>query len=215
LLDPVARDEAGVVAGAAGEDQHRLHAVQHLRRGDAEQVGTQGLRAADHLQRRGQRLRLLEDFLLHVVRVVAQLDVVGRERAFVHRAVGRHVCRRTVSADYSHAIAPQFGDVAVFEVDHAPRHLQQGRGVGSGIVAVVAEAQQQGRAMAGDDDAVVPLLQHGDRIGADQARLGQAHGFEQVGRRLERVPDQVGDHLGVGVRGEDVTFRHEFCLSSA
>jgi hypothetical protein len=199
-----------MVAGAAGKDQHRLHAGEHLRRGDAEQVGTQRLRAADHLQRRRQRLGLLEDFLLHVVRVVAQLDIVGRERTFIHRAVGRHVCRRTVGADYSHPVAPKFRDIAVFEVDHAPRHLQQGRGIGSGVAAVVTQAQQQGRAVAGDDDGVVPLLQHGDRIGADQARLGQAHGFEQVGCRLERVPDQVRNHLGVGVRGEDVAFRHEF-----
>jgi hypothetical protein len=132
LLDPVARDRP-VVAGAAGEDQHRLGAGEHLRRATPNRLGLSGMRAADHLQRVGQRLRLLEDFLLHVVRVVAQLDGVGRERAFVHRAVGRHG-RRTVGADYSHAVAPQFGDVAVFEVDHAPRHLQQGRGIGSGIV---------------------------------------------------------------------------------
>ena len=45
----------------------------------AENAGLDGLAAADDFQRVGQRFRLLEDFLLHVVLVVAELDGGGRQ----------------------------------------------------------------------------------------------------------------------------------------
>ena len=47
--------------------------------------GTMELRADHHLQRGGDRARLLEDLLLHVVAVGAELDCVGRQLALVHR----------------------------------------------------------------------------------------------------------------------------------
>ncbi len=66
--------------------------------------------------------------------------------------------------------------------------------------------------MTGDDDAVIPLAHHGDRIGADQPRRRQTHGIEQIGRRLQRVLDQMGDDLGVGVRVEYIAGGDQFLL---
>ena len=76
----------------------------------------------------------------------------------------------------------------------------------------VAEAEQQRRAVAGDDDAVLAFLEHGDGIGAGQPVRGQAHGLEQVGRRLQRFLNQVGDDFGVGVGSEDVALGRQFLL---
>jgi hypothetical protein len=88
-FDPVARDQAGVVAGAAGEDQHAAHAVEDLGRVGAEVLRADAGAAGDQLEGVGQGLRLLEDLLLHVVAVLAQLDGVGRQAGDVHRALDR------------------------------------------------------------------------------------------------------------------------------
>ena len=68
------RDQPGVVAGAAGEDQHSFDAGEDFCGARAEELGPD---AADAFQRVGDGARLLEDLLLHVVAVRAQLDRVA------------------------------------------------------------------------------------------------------------------------------------------
>ena len=70
-----------------------------------EEAGLQALAAAGHFEGVGQRVRLLEDFLLHVVVVGSQFDGVGRELRFDHRTLdGRAIDtgdadgRRVISA---------------------------------------------------------------------------------------------------------------------
>jgi hypothetical protein len=48
----------------------------------AEQAGLDAARRAEHFERVGQRHRLLEDLLLHVVPVLAEFDGVGRQVRF-------------------------------------------------------------------------------------------------------------------------------------
>ncbi len=64
--------------------------------------------------------------------------------------------------------------------------------------------------MAGDDDAVALLLQDGDGVGADEAAGGVLHGVEQIRTMLERLVNQVGNNLGVGVQGELIAAGLEF-----
>jgi hypothetical protein len=117
----------------------------------------------------------------------------------------RALDRRAVGAHDAHAAAGDLGDVAVLEVDQGARHLQQRGGVRGGVMTVFAEPEQQGRAVARDDDALRLLFREdGDGVGADQFGAGGAHGGEEVGLRLQLVLDEVGDDLGVGLRGEDV-----------
>jgi hypothetical protein len=51
------------------------------------------------------------------------------------------------------------GDVAVLEVDQGARHLQQRGGVRGGVMTVLAEPEQQGGAVARDDDALRLLFE--------------------------------------------------------
>ena len=113
--------------------------------------------------------------------------------------------RAAVGADDDVAVAAQFGEVAVFEIDDLAGDLQQRGGVGGCVHAVLADAQQQRRAAARDDDAEgVGLGDHADGVGADEIDGGLAHRLEQVGVALQLVVDQVGDSLGVGLGLEDV-----------
>jgi hypothetical protein len=60
--------------------------------------------------------------------------------------------------------------------------LQQGRGIGCGVVAGVGNAQQQWRAFAGDDDlAWLSVVDDGDGVGADQALAGELYGLKRSG----------------------------------
>ena len=189
-----------MVASAAGDDQDAVHARQHFRRRSAEKVGRDRLRSPYHLHRVGQGLRLFEDFLLHVVAVLAQFHRIRRERAFV---AGAHD-RCAVGAHDAEAMPGDFGDVAILEIDHRPRHLQQCRSIGGGIAAIRCAAQEQRRAALCGDYPLLALPQHADGIGADQFRGSTAYRFEQVRHGLQGVIEQMRDGLGVGIRDEDV-----------
>ena len=166
-LDPVARHQSGVVAGAAGENQHAIGFAQQLLCVDAEQLRHDGLRTDHHLQRRRDRAGLLEDLLLHVVPIRAELDRVGRQVALVHVALRR----RTVSIEHAHAVWRDLRDIAFFQIHDLARDLQQRRCVGSGEILAFAQAQQQRRTHARDRQPVRLGCRHdGDRIRADQLR---------------------------------------------
>ena len=103
------------------------------------------------------------------------------------------------------AVAVELGNVAIFQIDHVARDLQQGRGVGGGVVAGIRNTEQQRRAFAGDDDlAGLGVVDDSDGVGADQLPAGNLHRLEEVWFGFEAGLDQVGDAFGVGVGGEDV-----------
>ncbi|MPN31201.1 hypothetical protein SDC9_178675 [bioreactor metagenome] len=141
-----------------------------------------GLAAADDFQRVGQGFRLLEDFLLHVVPIGAEFDGCRRQLGDMDRTLDG----RAVEAGDADPVGSQFGDVAVFQVDHVAGNLQQRRSVGCGVVAGVGNAQQQRRTLARDDDlAWLGVVDDGNGVGADQALAGEANGLEQVGLGFE------------------------------
>ena len=109
--------------------------------------------------------------------------------------------RRAILTD----VAVELGNIAIFQVDHVAGNLQQGRGVGGGVVAAVRDAEQQRRAFAGDNDpAGLAVVDDCDGVGADQLPAGDLHRLEEVGFSFEAGLDQVSDAFGVGVGGEDV-----------
>ena len=210
-FEPVAGGETGMAAGAAGENEDGIDIGEQVGRRGAEDAGLDALAAADDFQRIGQRFRLFEDFLLHVVLVIAEFDGGGGKLRNMYRPADR----RAVEAGDLDAVRGQFGDVAVFQVNHVARHLEQGRGIGGGVVAGIGNAEQQGRTLAGDNDlAGLLLVDDGDREGADQAAAGDLHGREQIGLVLQRGLDQVGDAFGVGIGGEDVAQRAQFAAQA-
>ena len=105
------------------------------------------------------------------------------------------------------AAAGDFGAIAVFQIDDAARHLQQGRRVGCRIIAVIRKAQQQRRAFASDDDPLrLGLAQHGKRVSALQLPDGSPRGGEEIRIPFQFRRNEVGDDLGIGIRGEFVAF---------
>ena len=201
-LDPVLGHRAGVIAGAAGEHQHAVDRGQHLLRAVAEEPR---IDRADPLERVRDRARLLEDLLLHEVAIGAELG--GRATRLDHRhgpldALPAGVVDRE-------CLAADIGHVAFLEVDHAARHRQQRRGVGSEEVVVFAQAHDQGTARAGaDDPAGLARRDHRDRVRPLELGNRSLHRAQQVAsaRRVPVCVDEVRNDLGVGLRDEHVAF---------
>ena len=77
--------------------------------------------------------------------------------------------------------------------------------VGGEEVLAQAQADHQRAAAAGCHDAVrLAGADHGQTVGTVQLFDRGLEGGGQVAVVLELVVEQVGDHFGVGVRGEDV-----------
>ena len=208
-FDPVFGGTAAVVAGATGQDQHRVDLGKHAGRIGAGHMVCllvkQLRRDAFHaFERVGNGARLLEDFLLHVVAVGTEL---GRAAVCQHR-LDRALCR-------SHGLARlvkqpvlaqlHVDQVAFFEVDDLVGDAGQGHGVAGQkmLLAVLAHAQDQGRSGARTDQALrLVLAEHGNRVGALQLADGCLDGLKNVA--VVEAVDQMGDHLGVGLAVKDI-----------
>lgn len=190
-----------MITGAAGDDQHQADILQHRLAVGAEQAGLDAARGAQHFERVGQSHRLLEDFLLHVMAILAQFDRVCRQVRF------------NLGMDDERAIHPrnaiarpcQLGAIPVFQIDDAPGDLQQRRSIGCGVVATRRHPEQERRAFTRHDHPPgLRFAQDGDRIRALQLGDGSACGRKEVGRFLQFRSNQVGHNLCIGFRGEDV-----------
>jgi hypothetical protein len=98
------------------------------------------------------------------------------------------------TVDHVAGVREHGGDVGGDEV------LRAGAGLAD---AGAAEADQQRRAVAGDDDRLrVGVVDDGDAPGPVHLRGGADDGAQQVAVVGELLLDEVGDHLGVGLAGE-------------
>ena len=203
-LEPVLGDRAAVVARAAGEDQDSVDRLEDAMRAVAEEVGGD---AGHGVERVGDRLGLLEDLLLHVVAVRAELGRAGVRDHRLHRTL--HGAKGALLVGMRDPVLAelQVDDVAFLEVDDLVGDAGERHRVGGEEVLahalLRADAEHERRAAARADDAVrLVAAHHGDRIGAAQSRQGAMDGVEQVA--VVEMVDQVGDDLGVGLRHEDV-----------
>ena len=108
--------EPAVVARAAGEDQHRVDVLEDAVGAVAEELRRD---AGDRVERVGDRLRLLEDLLLHVVPIRAELGGAGVRDHGAHRALDATVVAVRVGAADPVLAELQVDDVALLEVDDA------------------------------------------------------------------------------------------------
>ena len=107
-----------MVARSAGDDLHVAHTLQQLVGVDAEDVRQDVVVRDAALERVGDRLRLLVNFLEHVVAIFAALDRVRPKMRLLDRALRG----RAVLVVDLHAVDGRVGDVTLGEVDEAPRH---------------------------------------------------------------------------------------------
>src|SRR5690606_19520311 len=103
------------------------------------------------------------------------------------------------------AVGGQPGVVALFQVDELVGDLQQCQRVGGNEALFTALTYDQRAAHAGAVQGIgLILMDHAQCVGAVQFCQGAAKGAQQVGLLLVVVGQQVGDHFGVGFRGEGV-----------
>ncbi|MNO88854.1 hypothetical protein D3C76_803210 [compost metagenome] len=190
-----------MVAGATGDDLHIANLGEQLGGLRAEGFHQHLLATQAAFEGALDDLGLLVDFLEHEVAVLALVRGLG---AFVvlhglalHRAAG--------GVPELHAVAADFGDVALFQIDEAVGDLAQGELVGSEEVLAEAQADHQRAAAARGEDAVrLFRADHRQAVGAVQFLHRRLQRGGQVAQTVQLVVQQVDDHFGVGLRGEHV-----------
>jgi hypothetical protein len=170
----------------------------------AEEIGRDAL---DAFERVGDRARLLEDLLLHVVAIGSELRGAGPGGDALDLAVDAREAVGPVDPVLD-PVAPelQVGDVAFLEVHDALGHAGERHRIRREERLAVADAEHQRRAEPRADDAVrLVAAEDGDRVGAVQLDDGALDRVEQVAFVVE--VDEVRDHLGVGLAREHVAAR--------
>ena len=204
-LEPVFADQAGEIGRAAGRDR------QPVELGEIERQIERLRAAAGEIEIMRQRVRdhfrLLVDFLFHEMPVVALVDhEAGRQRL-----LALALDRVAVHVEDRGPVAADDGPVAVFEIGDRVGERRKRDGVGAEEHLALAMADGQRRAVAGADDQVLVALEHdGQRKGAFQPLQRVVRGRYRVGAALQFARDQMGDHLGVGLRGKDVAVGDQF-----
>ncbi len=204
VLDGVLGDQAGVVGGAAGDDEDLVDVAQLLV-GEPDLVEHQLAAAAQPAEQGvGDRLRLLGDLLEHEPVVAALLGGSG----VPVDPVGLRLGRRAVEAGHGHAaFAVDLDDLVLTELAGLAGVRDEGGDVRAEEVLTVADADHQ-RAVAPRGDEGVRLVgvrrDQGER--AVQPSADDAHRLGEPARpRRERVVrggEEVRGHLGVGLGGE-------------
>ena len=192
-----------VVAGAAGHDVDAAHIL--------EKILAEGKILKDDLplpdaggKAPAQGLRLLHDLLEHEVLVPALLGginfpIYGDDLFFdrLHQVV--------VTLN---ALPGEDGQLPVLHVAHPARVTQDGSDITGNEIAPLPVTQNQ-RAVLSDGDDLVGTVgaQDAQGVGSLDAVEHPAHGLEQVA--VVEVLDELGHHLGVGLRGEGDPLVHE------
>ena len=209
LLEQVGAHLGRVATGAAGQDLDPLHpGVDVVAEGQGHQATALG-QMAGHPQGRG--FRLLVDLLEHEVAEAALVrHVLGAAeqggRALHPAALG------VVELD---AQGREQGHLAVLKGQDRAGEAGQGGGVAGAEELPLAQADQQGRGLAGHHQGAGQLRpEHRQGIGAMQPRQHRLQGLQQQGtaggtttrpQPFQLAAEQVRNHLGVGLGTEHDT----------
>src|SRR5690606_19800674 len=137
----------------------------------------------------------------HVMAVFALVHAVGGVFVAQHGVLDRFVAL----VPYFAAFYSQTGVVALFQIDELVGDLQQGQRVGGDELLFAGFADDERAAHAGAVECVgLVLVDNTEGVSTVQLAEGGAEGAQQVGLFLVVVGQQVGDHFGVGFRGEGV-----------
>ncbi len=203
MLDGVLGHQAGVVAAPAGHDEHLVDPAELLV-GDVDLVQGQGAVGQQAVEQGvGHGLGLLVHLFAHVV-VVAVL-AGGIEVPGDGDGLGLHIGPGQVG-DPQRA-RPQLGHLVVFQHEELAGEAEDGRDVrGQEGGITVHPHEQGGDASGGHDQVGLVGSHHGQGEGPPHPGQGRPHGTGQsvLGPVDQCRLDQVGQHLGVGLRLEPV-----------
>jgi len=199
LLEGIAADLAGVEGGAAGHD------LDPIDSGEVRRIGF-GL-AVHEVEVVGQgvldAVGLLMDFLLHEVPVLALFDQ-GRRGGDLN---DRPFDRRSIHVEHPRAVPVDADIVALLQIADLLGEGPDRQGVRAQIHLALAPADDQRTAPPRtQDQPVLALDQHRQRIGAGQLVQHRLEGDQRVVVAAQFAVQQMGDDLGVGLAFEDMTF---------
>jgi hypothetical protein len=140
------------------------------------------------------------DFLFHEVAEVALFDQGGRGG----NGDGGTLHRLAVTIEDEGAVMVDGDIVAFLEIAEAIGEGADGQGVRAEEHLAFPMADHEGAAVAGaQDEPVLALDEHAQGIGALDLVERRLEGRQRRVTGAQRVVDQVGDDLGVGVAFED------------
>ena len=190
------------------DDAARFHELAGMV-GDAAEHDLAVSRVDAPLHASPQRAGLLEDLLEHVVRILAELDLLEVELELRDLRGDRHVVDRR----RAERVARQLRDGVVLERNRLGRVRDDRAGVRGDDVLILADAHHERRALARHhEDVRLLLADHRDRVGAGHLAQRRLHGDLEVA--FVQLADQMREHLGVGVRSEDVPLVRKVGLES-
>ena len=197
-LDRVAADQAGVIRRAAGDHHDPPHPPQEVivdRPHLAEVDPIHPRRAlADRLR---HRVSLLVDLLQHERLVALLLGRLGVPVDLDHLALQRFA----LSGQELDPLGAQDDDLVVVDVLDLAGLAQECRYRGGDeLLAVAATDDQRALLACADDQAGLVGAHRDERVMAAKLGVRGADGLHEVAVVVAR--DEVGDHLGIGLRGE-------------
>ena len=200
-LNPVAGHGGRVEARAAGHQGDGLGFIEDRLRAHPEGPFQDLILGNPSLQRRHGHLRLLVDFLQHVVGVAALVRVfLGHLDAHRRPHLGF-----IVDAEDLKALPAHHHQVPFFHEDEAVRDRAQGQGVGREVHLPNAHPHHQGTALARGDQLVrVVRVKHDEPIGPFQPLYRLAYGFPEIAAIGIDVVNQVDHRFRVRFRFKDV-----------
>ncbi len=162
---------------------------------------------------------LLKNFLEHVMVVIA--EPVGFELVFKLADDGADF--GVVDGAGSETVGMEDGHFIVVEIDHAGGVLDDGAGIGSDDVFVLANADDEGTAPSRHDEGFgLILADDGDAVGSFDLMQRRLHGVlkerSAVGQVIfgfqlgVEIADQDGQDFGVGLAGEGMSLFGEELL---
>ena len=197
-FEPVPRDHAGVIRGAAGGDRYALERAE-IERQRHRQRDALGHHIEIIRQRMADDFRLLVNLLGHEMAMVALVDEHDRGQRLEHGAVHD---RALGVVDFG-AGAADDGAVAVLQIADGIGERGKRNRIGADVHRAVAEADRQRRAFArADQEVLLAGKQKGERESAAQPRQRRLHRFDRRQPVFEFLADQMGDDLAIGFGGE-------------
>ena len=173
LFDQVLGHQAGMPGRAAPTENNPLHLAE-FPRGDVQAAELGGAAVLREPSPHGvfQGLRLLEDFLEHEVPEVAEFGILHRPIDPVDHGLDRLF----VGRDHLVAVAGEFDQLAVVEVDDVQGRSDKGSHVAGDEVFVLAQADDERGTEARADQQIREVrADHGDPVGALDVEQRLAH----------------------------------------
>ena len=213
-FDQIFADHRGVQRGAAtGENDPADIAQLRRRHVQSAELGGALFQAEPAAHRVAHGAGLLKDFLEHVVRVIAFLDVLGGELDFADLVIARFAGER---ADLEF-VALDRDEIEVVQVNGVARVGDDRADIAGEKIFVLADAEDERAAAPGADDEIGNVaVDERDAVGADDLLQRRANGVDEQSFLVERrsVPSPLDRGLRPGQRSLRKVCRSE-CASTS